>query len=88
MTEKEFEAVYGVSVETAMKSKETINGIDFFVLPTPTSMAVNWEGYRFAVIKPYKRPKWREKAIDWALEQFEKNTLTPLGEKLRSSLNK
>ncbi len=88
MTEKEFEAGYGVSLETAMKSKETINGIDFFVLPIPTSVAVSWKGYRFAIIKPYKRLKWREKAIDWALVQFEKNTLKPLGEKLRSSLNK
>ncbi len=35
-------------------------------------------GYRFGVLKPYKRGKWREKAISWILEQFEKGTLKPL----------
>jgi len=79
MTEKEFEAGYGVSLETVMKSKETINGIDFFVLPIPTSVAVSWKGYRFAIIKQYKRPKWREKAIDWALEQFKKKHVNASG---------
>jgi hypothetical protein len=78
MTKKQFEIKYGVSFETAIKSKETVNGVDFFVLPTAQAVAVNWNGYRFAILKPYKRPKWREKAIRWALEQFEKDTLKPL----------
>jgi hypothetical protein len=78
MTERQFEIKYGVSFETAIKSKETVNGVDFFVLPTATTVAVNWNGCRFAILKPYKRPKWREKAIRWALEQFEKDTLKPV----------
>jgi hypothetical protein len=78
MTERQFEIKYGVSFEAVMKSKETIGGVDFFVIPSATNVAVNWQGYRFALIKPYKYPKRRKKAIDWVLEQFEKGTLKPL----------
>ena len=78
MTSREFETKYNVNLADVFKSKETRGGVDFYTVPVSTSIAVNSDGYRFAILKPYKRAKWREKAIDWALEQFEKDTLKPL----------
>jgi hypothetical protein len=67
-----------INFNAAINAKETINGIDFFSLPVSTNVCVNNGGYRFAILKPYKRKKAREKAIAWVLEQFEKDTLKPL----------
>ena len=66
-----------IKISAAIKAKETINGIDFFTLPLSTNVCVNDNGYRFTILKPYKRKKARKKAVTWALEQFEKKTLKP-----------
>ncbi len=83
MNKREFEAIYKTSIDEVIAAKESIGGIDFFTLPVSTGICVNYEGYRFAILKPYKRNKWRDKAIAWALEQFEKNTLKRLELKRR-----
>jgi hypothetical protein len=78
MTEQEFEAQMGVNMKEVLAAKQTKGGVDFYTLPISSNTAVNWNGYRFGILKPYKRGKWREKAISWILEQFEKGTLKPL----------
>ncbi len=79
MTDKEFETINGVNFSEVLKTKETIGGIDFYTLPLSSNVAVRLRsGERFALLKPYKQKKRRERAIAWALEQFEKNTLKPL----------
>ncbi len=77
-TQSSLEIIDDVNFDAVIKAKETKNGIDFFSLPISTNVCINDNGYRFAILKSYKREKWRAKAIVWALEQFEKNTLKPM----------
>ncbi len=84
MTDKEFETINGVNFSEVLKTKETIGGIDFYTLPISTNVCINDNGNQFVILKPYKQKKRRERAIAWALEQFEKNTLKHLN--LKKSL--
>ncbi len=68
-----------IDFETISKTKETFNGIDFYTLPISTNVVVRLrDGQCFAMLKPYKQKKRRERAIAWALEQFANNTLKPI----------
>lgn len=62
------------------KQKETIDGIDFYPLRIKTTVCVNHQGYRYVLLSKGLKGKRKEKAIVWALEQFEKDTLKPLGD--------
>ncbi len=78
MNKQEFNETYQTNIDEVIDAKENIGGIDFFTLPLSTNVCVNYQGYKFVILKPYKRKKWRDKTIAWALEQFEKNTLKTL----------
>jgi len=63
MTEREFETKYNVNLADVFKSKETRGGVDFYTVPVPTSIAVNSDGYRFALLNHTNEPSGARKRL-------------------------